>query len=341
MSPPIAILSSGMVTAVGFTAPASCAAIHAGITGFVETRFLFDGEWMIGSPVPFEEGWRGRERLLRMVVPAIEECLAGIEPAATREVSLLLCVAERDRPGRYAGLDDSFVQKVETRLGRRFHEDSYLIARGRIGAVQAVDHCRRLLAEGRRHCVVAGVDSLMVAETLRSLVGRRRVMTSRNSNGFIPGEAAAAVLLGMPTDDAALVCLGIGHGMEPSTIGSGQPLRADGMVAAFRGALADSGMTLGQMDYRITDLSGEQYGFKEASLALSRVLRERKAEFALWHPADCIGEVGAAAVPAVLAVALAAATKGYAPGPRAISHFAADGGERAAMILGGVPAGVA
>ena len=66
---------------------------------------------------------------------------------------------------------------------------------------------------------------------------------------------------------------------------------------------------------------------------MTRTLRVRKEEFDIWHPADCIGEVGAAIVPVVLAVALAAARKNYAPGPGALCHFAGDNSERAAVIL--------
>ncbi len=331
---PIAILNAGMVTGVGFSAPASCAAIRVGITGFVETRFMFGGEWLIGCPVPFEEGWRGREKLLRLVVPAIEECLTGIDPALTPDISLLLCVAEEDRPGRFAQLDDGFFREVQVRLGRRFHRQSYLIARGRIGGVQAVDYARRLIEGGRRYCVVAAVDTYLVAATLNAFVEQRRVLTAENSDGFIPGEAAAAVLLGPSNSvEPALNCVGIGYGMEPAPVGSEAPSRADGMVTAFQAAFADAGMTFGQMDFRITDLSGEQYGFKEAALALTRTLRERKEEFDVWHPADCIGEVGAAIVPVVFAVGRAAVQKAYAPGPRMLCHFAADGGERAAIVL--------
>ena len=87
------------------------------------------------------------------------------------------------------------------------------------------------------------------------------------------------------------------------------------------------------MDFRITDISGEQYGFKEASLALSRLLRVRKEEFDIWHPADCIGEVGAAALPCMLGVALFAARKGYAPGPAILCHLGNDDGKRAALVV--------
>lgn len=329
------IISTGMVTSVGFDAPSSCAAIRAGIPGFVETRFMFDEEWMIGSPVPFEEGWRGRERLLRLVVPAIEECLMGVAPSWDEEICLLLCIAEPDRPGRFPTLDESLLMEVQERVRRRFHRESCLIARGRIGGAHAVDHARRLIASGCRYCIVAGVDTYLVSTTLLSFVEQGRVHTALNSDGFIPGEAAAAVLLGS-ADSAMppfLTCLAVGYGTEPAPIGSGLPLRADGLVAAYKNALAQASMTMDDLDFRITDLSGEQYGFREAALALTRALRTNKEEFQIWHPAECIGEVGAATAPALLAVAAAAARKGYAPGPGALCQLSADDGQRAALVL--------
>jgi 3-oxoacyl-[acyl-carrier-protein] synthase-1 len=45
-------------------------------------------------------------------------------------------------------------------------------------------------------------------------------------------------------------------------------------------------------DYRIADISGEQYYFKEAALALARTLRRRKPEFDLWHPANMLEKPG-------------------------------------------------
>ena len=87
------------------------------------------------------------------------------------------------------------------------------------------------------------------------------------------------------------------------------------------------------MDFRITDLSGEQYYFKEAALALSRTLRQRKEEFDLWHPAECTGEQGAVAGAAVIAMADAACRKAYTKGPNILSHMANDAGQRAALAL--------
>ena len=81
------------------------------------------------------------------------------------------------------------------------------------------------------------------------------------------------------------------------------------MVQAFRAALEDAGCTLGDLDFRITDVSGEQYMFKEAALAMTRLLRKRKEEFDIWHPADCIGETGAAIGPVIFNVVMTATQK--------------------------------
>jgi 3-oxoacyl-[acyl-carrier-protein] synthase-1 len=182
---------------------------------------------------------------------------------------------------------------------------------------------------------VAGVDSLLVGPTLKGYEQQERLLTRQNSNGFIPGEAAAAVLVAPPvfTDQPQFLCLGLGTALEKATEASGLPLRADGLAEAMNAALADAGVSLGAMDFRITDVSGGQYSFKEASLALARNLRERKEEFDIWHPADCIGEVGAAIGVVILAVCLAATRKGYAPGNNILCHLGNEDGDRAAIIL--------
>ena len=88
-------------------------------------------------------------------------------------------------------------------------------------------------------------------------------------------------------------------------------------------------MPVHDLDYRLTDNSGEQYYFKEAALALTRTLRQRKEAFDIWHPADCIGETGAAIGAVALAVALAAGIKAYAPGRACSSHAGNDDGRSA------------
>lgn len=338
-APPIAILGAGMMTGVGLTAPATCAAIRCAIDNFQETRFIDKGgEWILGCEVPLDQPWRGPAKLAKLLAGALRETLDLVPDAEAADIPLLLCVAEQDRPGRLDGLSNSLYDAMTRELDASFHRDSQMFAQGRVGGAMALHRARQLLTqpkEPHQHVIVAGVDSFLIGPTLAAYQERDRLLTADNSNGFIPGEAAGAVLLGLP--DAAkagdLICLGMGFAREEATVESEEPLRADGLSEAIKAALAEAGLDLAEFDFRLTDLSGEQYGFKEATLALGRVLRKRKEEFDIWHPADCIGEVGAAALPCMLAVALYAARKGYAPGPGVLCHLGNDDGKRAALVV--------
>lgn len=351
---PLAILSTGMVTGVGWSTERSCAAVRVGITGFVETNFIYDGEFIQGCPVPFETPYRGRRKLIEMATVAIQEAFVPLaaERYASERVPLLLCVSEADRPGRFAALDESLLKAIAERVGLRFHQCSTVIAEGRIGGVKALIHARQIMDRDSqiRRVLVCGVDTFLVTGTLNHYYQQRRLLTADNSDGFIPGEAAAAVVVGTTVDEskATIAVTGIGLGAEPAAINSENPLRADGLVTAIRQAMNDAGVNFPQLAYRLTDNSGEQYGYKEAALAMTRVVRPVKPAFDIEHPADCIGEVGAAIVPAMLATASMAERKGYAPGrfmgDGVICHVSADGACRAAFViraLGEVRRGVA
>lgn len=334
---PIAILASGMVTGVGLTAPLSCAAIRCGISNFAETRFMDEGgEWIIGCEVPFAEPWRGRTKLVKMATAAIRECLMSVQDLPPSKVPLLLCAAELERPGLLDDLDETLLMEIQVELGVQFHPESRVIAQGKIGGAVAMGIARQLIQERRAdYCLIAGVDSFLIAGTISAYEEQERLLTSENNDGFIPGEAAAAVLVGSLSEvrGARLLCLGVGKAQEQATVLSEEPLKADGLVGATQVALAEAGYTMNDIDFRISDVSGEQYGFKELSLVLNRMLRQRKEEVEIWHPADCIGEVGAASLPANLGVLLAAVRKEYAPGSNALCHGANDTGERVSLVL--------
>jgi len=332
---PIAIKSVGLVSSVGLSAPASCAAIRAKISNPTETRFMgSDGEWIMAHQVPLEKPWRGLAKLSRMATMAITECLEGLPREEWGKLPLLLCVAEKERPGRFEGLDDRLFGEIQEELDVRFAPGSAIVAHGRVSVAVALAQARKLIVERRQPLVlIAATDSLLTRATLGVYEGEERLLTPRNSNGFMPGEGAGALLVGQPGVKGELLCTGIGFAMEKAHIGSGEPLLAEGLSAAIKIALAEAGCGLHELDYRISDISGEQYYFKEAALALLRVLRQRKEEFDLWHPAEGIGEAGATAGVAALTVAAVAARNAYALGPRVLAHLANDAGQRAAAIL--------
>lgn len=333
----LAVQRCGVVCHVGLSAPAACAAIRCGLNNFSETRFMNDsGEWITAAQVPLETPYRGRAKLAYMAAMAVQEAAAGLTDDEIRTTPLVLCLPEAARPGRMTDIDPSLLQEIREITGFPFHHHSAVIADGRVGGAKAIDQANALIRTGRYpRVVIVGTDSYVTAGILAALEKENRILTEKNSNAFIPGEAAAAVLLvpAKAARNAAVAITGIGFGREQAHIRSDHPLRADGMVQAVKGALSMAGCELGDLDYRICDLSGEQYYFKEAALLLSRILRKRKEEFDIWHPAECVGETGAAIVPILLAVASAAAAKGYAKGDGVLCHVSNDDGQRAAIVV--------
>ncbi|MET0026897.1 MAG: hypothetical protein ABW101_04620 [Candidatus Thiodiazotropha sp.] len=337
MATSLAIGATGLVTGVGLDTPSSCAAIRCAIDNFQETRFLDRaGEWIMGCEVSLEQPWRGRQKLLQMAVMAVREALAECPDLQAPETPLLLCLPELNRPGRVVNDDNQLFLDLQTELGLEFHENSRIIASGHVSMALALRHAHQLInQQGHQRVLVAASDSFLVTHTLNHFERQERLLTSLNSNGFIPGEAGVALVLESPArvPGERLCCRGLGFGIEPATVESEQPLRAEGLTAAIKDALRDAGCELGDLDFRITDLSGEQYYFKEASLALSRTLRTRKEEFDIWHPADCIGEVGAASGAVMLVVLKTACEKGYSQGARILAHVGNDDGKRASWVL--------
>ena len=331
---PTAVLNVGLVSGLGLTAEESCAAIRCGMNNFLETRYIGSGgQWLVGSEVQLEAPWRGVTKLAKMAERALRECFVSANDP--ERIPVLLGVAEPERPGRFEDLPHVLLQDIERELGFRLHPHSRVIECGRISGALALLQAREMLFQGQHpRVIVAGVDTYLSGPTLATYERQDRILTRINSNGFLPGEAAGAMLLATPNDmiTAPLLLCGLGFGREPAQWGSGRPLRADGLVQAVRGALHDAECMLHDCDVRISDANGEQYRFKEAALAITRLLRDRRLPFSLWHLADCIGEIGAATLPAMMAALFMGAKKDYLPGSVFLGHLSGDDDKRAAFV---------
>jgi 3-oxoacyl-[acyl-carrier-protein] synthase-1 len=328
-----------MVTAVGFNSASTCAAMRARVSGAREAN-LWDapsGSNIAAARVPLIRWWVGPSKLVEVIAPALAECLQAAAPHRPDDIPVLLGVPSPDRAHRWSGFDERILAEVQERLGTRFHPDSRVLPRGNVSGVVGLRQARTWIAKGVVECcIVAGVDSYLEQPVVDAYAAKRRVLTPVNSNGFIPGEAGTAILVTRterPERDG-LEILGIGLAKEKAIIDSEQPSRAEGLIEAVGQALREADLTIRETSYRITDLNGEHYKFKEASFVQLRYERERRPEpvFELWHPHEFIGEIGAAYGPCILGWALQAARKQYAPGTAVLCHFSNDDGERAAVV---------
>lgn len=337
----LAVQSCGMVTALGYNAEATLAALRAGVSAVEELPWVdFEtGQPLRGARVALPQWDEGLDKLADLGATAIEECLrkGRVDTALRHQVPLLLGVAAPDRAGRIPDLEQDLLDAICDRLEQAVPRHSRVFAQDQAGCAHALVLAHRLLHEDCVHdVVVAGVDSYLRTDTLEDYRERRRLMTATNSNGFFPGEAACAVLVSRAgqgaSDELAIAGFGLAH--EQATIESTTGLRAEGLTTAVTQALRTAGVPLKDVAWRLTDLSGEHYKFKEAAFVAGRLNGgERAVPLGLWHPIEYLGEIGAAILPCLVAWAWHALRHGYAPGPLALCHIGSDAGERAALVV--------
>ena len=242
---------------------------------------------IMAHQVLLDRPWRGLTKLTKMAAMAIEECLASDAHIGLSRLPVLLCTAEQHRPGRVAGIDDQLFQLIADEAGVTFGPNSSLVCNGRTSIAVALMHARDLIYQQKvERVLIVATDTLVTRRTLTHYEEEGRLLTPSNSNGFMAGEGACAFLIGKPTGKRELVCAGLGFAVETAHINSRLPLRGDGLTQAHKMALADAGRRIEDVDYRITDLSGEHYYFREAAFAFARLLRTPKEDSELWHPAD-------------------------------------------------------
>ena len=195
----------------------------------------------------------------------------------------------------------------------------------------------RLIRDHRAdRVVVAGADSLLRRATLDALNKERRLMTPTNSNGFFPGEAGCAILIGAQAACATLrrTIAGFGMARESATIQGSDRCAPRAWPQAVRQARQRRRGAEGRgvSARRICPASTTNLG-EAAFVAGCLNGGEREQPLDLWHPIEYLGEIGAAILPCLLAQAAHALQKRYAPGPLALCHVGSDDGWRAALII--------
>jgi 3-oxoacyl-[acyl-carrier-protein] synthase-1 len=334
----LAVVSVGMACNVGLNAAAACAAVRGHVNRFDETFFRDSdgGPVMAGVATEVVEGRQGYRRLSPLLRTALADCLGGAEstPDALRTVPCLIVVGSGNRPDYPPNLPQTLLSELSAAFGVGLHPQTRVVAAGAAGVFKALAAARVLL-DVSGSCIVAAVDSLVNRKILRALSADRRLKTETDSDGVVPGEAAAAVWLTRPSETRPALAhiLGIGVADEPSVLNRDQPNKGIGLAHAMSAALSESGLELHEIDFRVAGMTGERLAFVEASTALARIQKVHKDNFELWVPAEQLGDVGAALSACIVVVATMGIAKGYSAGPRGIVYCAPHGEARVACVL--------
>lgn len=331
---PLYITSAGACSAVGMSLDATECALRAGLDHFQESHFYCTtGEPIRVACLHDVDIW-GNSRLARWAALAIQECLAGAPGTDLASTPLLLLAAERERPHSDDQRYRDIYERLQQAMGCRFDNRSRIVANGRAGLGPALQLAAQWLAAGEaRQVLLVGADSYLDAATIGHYLSAQRLLVPGNSDGFLPGEAAAAVLLNAQPVASCVAIQGLGVAREEGRPDGSVPNRAMGLTQALRQALENAPVAPGTWQLRFSDQNGEGYFAREASNAFTRLGRQGLRSLKTLTLADCVGEVGAATGPLMLAWASRLLLQADAPGQFALAHLANDEGTRTALAL--------
>ena len=344
------VVGCGMMTAVGLSAAETAASVRAALMRFTAIDWFDDRfeEYTIaevpddGTPdladALLEEPMltAREERLLRLASAPLAEATSAFGDQS-QPPALFLALPE---PATTIESDpDLFLDRLSVQTEAGFDRSaSRVVGQGRAGGLMAIGEAVREVTGGARTCAVAGaVDSFRDLYLLGTLDQQGRVKSTRNLDGFVPGEGAGFVAIATRSaaESAGLPILAVvstvATGLEPGHRGAEEPYRGDGLAETFAGLL-DADPPDEAIREVYSSMNGESYWAKEWGVAFLRHSDAFDPEPGMWHPADCFGDTGAAHGPLMVAIASLGIAEGYRRSP-ALVYASSDGAERAALWI--------
>lgn len=343
-SQPLGVTGVGLVTPVGRDSVSASAAIRAGISRFKKMKDFVGGNGdgaVAAVAYGLTDDRSGSDRLLAMAVPAAQEAL-DMSEAYCRElddasIRVILSIGPTDRP-QYEEFDSedlaTLLDLTELHVLTKTVE---IVRDGHAGGIVALARAVELLQLPEvTSCLIIAVDSLAEYPAMKWLDEAGRLKTDTRAEGFIPGESAAALVIERVGDanarGASILAelSGVAYAREEAGILSRKPLFADGLVQVIKKTLSSVG---GKTDAIICDLNGEYYRMKEWALASTKLFGGVPSMPELWHPAENIGDIGAASAIVHAATAVIGGRKGYFPGPSVLVWASSDAGTRGSVVV--------
>jgi 3-oxoacyl-[acyl-carrier-protein] synthase I len=338
-----------MMTAVGLSSEETTASVRSGTMRFESSSFRDkrfqpftlaevpeDGLPPLEAELDDHAGLTSREsRMLRLATAPLGECVAPLGTRWRPPLCLALPETETRRP-----LDRSrFLRLLARQTAGAFDpERSDASHAGRAGGIVAIGQAVAAIQGGQAEFMIAGgIDTYRDLYVLGTLDMEQRVKSQSNLDGFIPGEGAAFILM---TSAAAAARHGLpalarlssaAVGFEGGHLYSSDPYRGDGLAATVRQLVA-AGIVEAPMAEVYSSMNGESHWAKEWGVTQIRVRPAFDPGHRVHHPADCVGDVGAAVGPLLVGLAAHGIARGYRRSP-SLAYASSDRGTRAAVVL--------
>ncbi|RKH55507.1 hypothetical protein D7V93_22715 [Corallococcus llansteffanensis] len=356
----MAVSSMGLVTSVGRSAQAACAAIRAGISRPRRCSYYtsLDSETQDTLPITshpiraYTEGFGGAGLWMRLARGALTDLLGdpGLPPTSDvgfwRRTGLLAVTASPEgerfqmEEGGQRSLEEAFLHPLLERLALPLErQHSRLSGVDHAGTALALQGAWRLLSQGAcERVLLVAVDSYLDPLTLQWLDGAERLKAGDVPSGLSPGEAGVCLLL--EKEDSArrrgaaplAFVTAVATGREPHSYLRGEVSTGAGLARCVREALETAGLPQPYEGDVFSDLSGETWRAQEWGSAVVR-LSEQLGSPRLHLPCVSVGDVGAASGALGLCLATHTLQRGHTRQGSALVLSSSVEGDVGCMVL--------
>lgn len=347
----VVITAMGALTPLGADVEATCAAIDAGISRVTEHAFYkctpHDPEWDEGLPLfsatvptinPFIDGL---DRFLQLAMTPLTEVLekSNLKRTDLTQTSFYLALPQVDESTFNIGLAANLLPVLCKQTGLTSFKDTKINQNGHTGVFDHIYKAIDKLESGTSEfCIVGGVDSYLLRNRLGYLDSKWRIRSDRNVDGFIPGEASVMLMLETEAHAKArgaqvlAKITSISESQEPDVINSEKTSSGSGLSNAIKGILEQTSPA-NSFKSVYCSLNGESYYAFEWGLQVTRLSKVFENLNDLKHPAEYVGDIGAATGGLLLACATNALIEGTNEDNKSLLWSSADSEQRLALCL--------
>jgi 3-oxoacyl-[acyl-carrier-protein] synthase-1 len=256
--------------------------------------------------------------MLRLGSIALQDAAEEVEES----IPLFLALQEV-RPGQPDSIHPAFLSQLSKLAQVTILErQSKLFRQGGAGFMFALLEGFKLLQSGKaRSVLVGGIDTFLDLPRLATLDSENRIMSHGAADAFVGGEGAAFLRLEAPTgrrseaNTTFAQIISVGLGTEKGHRYSAEPYRGDGLAEAFGNTLDFLPKEFPKIRCVYCGFNGENLPAKEWGVAFMRNAERFESELQIEHPAECIGDAGAALGAVAAACAAIGLKRGYRQSP--------------------------
>ncbi len=343
MKEKIYLIHYGAFTPVESSAPTSIGPVICGFSQFGLDEDYLDQNWesiRLAKSRYLSPYLSNLEQFLALAEPALEEALTPLSkmPDLPSDIPLIVGLPE-DRPGLAPNLESSLSEILKSVSEKYVHSvaTSY-IKEGHTSGLLALEQAREILQD-KEFCIIGGVDSYDEESTIKWLeLDKKRLFSSYNSDGFIPGQAAGFCLLANETAlkryqlPSHAELLAVASAEEPRDYDSMKNSSCEGLAQTVEKVLKQAPEER-QIEQIYNSMNGENYHSREFAYLVLKNGNRFAAPAKYFAPYDCWGDLGAAIVPVLMAMASESATMEDMEGHLCLIHASSLGNSRASALL--------